>query len=104
MGQRRPEQTEQVTNQHKEWPAPGTTRDLTDGTRHPQALYPSLSHEVYFTPLRMGCHLTVRVLPIGTTRERCVKPPDSYLHWGVHLPLSGPMERHLAMLTLTRLQ
>jgi hypothetical protein len=50
MGQRRPEQTEQVTNQHKEWPAPGTTRDLTDGTRHPQALYPSLSHEVSFTP------------------------------------------------------
>jgi hypothetical protein len=52
------------------------------GTRHPQTLYLSLGHEVSFTPLRVGWHLDVRVLPIGITRERRMKPPGPDLTWG----------------------
>jgi hypothetical protein len=71
------------------------------GTRHPQALYLSLDHEVSFMPLRVGWHLDVRVLPIGITRERRMKPPGPDLTWGEASAPVGPMERHLPLLTLT---
>jgi hypothetical protein len=32
--------------------------------------------------LRVGWHLAVRVLPIGTTRERRMKPLGLNLYWG----------------------
>jgi hypothetical protein len=58
------------------------TQDPIMGTRHPQALYLSLGQEVSFTPLRVGWHLDDRVLPIGITRERRMKPRGPDLTWG----------------------
>jgi hypothetical protein len=64
-------------------------------------LYLSLNREVSFTPLHVGWHPVIRILPIGITRERRMKPPSSNLHRGAYA-LSGPMERYLPMLALTR--
>jgi hypothetical protein len=52
-------------------------------------------------PLHVGWHLAVLVFSIGVTRESSVKPPSQDLPGG-HLPLSGPMERYLPLLALTR--
>jgi hypothetical protein len=38
-------------------------------------------------PLHVGWHLAIRVLPIGTTRERRVKPLGSDLHQGASSPI-----------------
>jgi hypothetical protein len=37
--------------------------------------------------LRVGWHLAVRVLPIGTTRERRMKPLGLNLYWGASAPV-----------------
>jgi hypothetical protein len=59
-------------------------------------------YEVSFTPLCVGWHRAVRVLLLGITRERRLKPPGPDLIGGGQ-PLSGPMERHLLWLPLTHI-
>jgi hypothetical protein len=66
---RHPEQTERGIKRHKVWLAAGTTRDSIEGNRHPEAMYLSPGQEISFTPLRVGWHLAVRVLPMGITQE-----------------------------------
>jgi hypothetical protein len=58
------------------------TQGTIDGTQHPQALYLSPGQEVSFTPLRVGWHLAIRVLPIGITWECRLKPPSPDLPRG----------------------
>jgi hypothetical protein len=55
-------------------------------------------------PLWVGRHLVVRVLPIGTTRGWCVKPPGPDLYRGASAPTCSYEEVHLLMLALIRLR
>jgi hypothetical protein len=66
-GQRRKEQTERGTKRHKGWPAAGTFRGPTEGTRHPQALSLSPDRVVSFMLLRVGWHLAIWVFLIRIT-------------------------------------
>jgi hypothetical protein len=50
-------------------------QSLIEGTRHPQPSYLSLDREVFLTPLHVGQHRAIRVLPLGITQERRLKPP-----------------------------
>jgi hypothetical protein len=50
-------------------------QSLMKGTRHPQALYLSPDWQVSFTPLRVGWHRAIQVLPPGITWEIRLKPP-----------------------------
>jgi hypothetical protein len=49
---------------HKGWPVTGTIQGPIMGIWHPSALYLSPGQEVSFTPLRVGWHLAIQVLPV----------------------------------------
>jgi hypothetical protein len=87
-------------------PAAGTTQDPIEGTQHPQALYLSLSQEVFITPPppRVGWHLAIQVLPIGTTWEQCMKSLGPDLCQGATTPVWSYGEVHFPMMALTHLR